>query len=148
MLFMVRRRAKEPTIFIVESTSFFQSLGMCPLDTVVYHYLPDDLRSLDLGGHQLRGGLERSPTFLACFVQMYCRAGGVCLEMGCGTAPILKTCMKTGRVCASIDMDIFLMNTYVEPLFLGYTQQGSHDVLGRPQVDDEVDPRAGYNPYD
>ena len=95
---------------------FFLSL------TIVYHYLPNDLHSLHLQGHQFFEGLEMSPTFLACFVQMYCQAGGVCLQMGCGTTPILKTCMKIGRVCASFDTDIFLINTYVEPLFLGYMQ--------------------------
>ncbi|MCO5554592.1 hypothetical protein L7F22_008123 [Adiantum nelumboides] len=148
MLFMVRRQAVDPPIFIAESTPLFESFGMHPLDTLIYHYLPDDLRALDPVGQQWRGGLERSRTFLACFVHMYCRRGGVCIEMGCGTVPITKTCMHIGRVRASIDVDIFLMTSYVEPLLLAYMQQGSHDDVSRPQADDEVDPLASFNPYD
>ena len=147
MIFMVWRHGTEPPIFLAQSTPLFESLGMHPLDTLTYHYLPNDSHALDPHGQPWRGKLQRSHTFLASFVQLYYRQGGLCLEMGCGTAPILKTCLSTGRLCASMDVDPLLVTRYVEPLLLDYMRQGNYDVYGSQQVDDEVDPHAGFNPY-
>lgn len=147
MLFMVHRRGMVPPLFTVESASFFQSLGMQPLDLVMRHYMPDAHLALSPSGHALRGALQRSHSFLACFLELLCRRGGICLEIGCGTAPILTSCLATGRACVSIDLDEHLIMSYVQPLIRS-KQRTREEASTSTNVDDEVDEGAGRNPFD
>ena len=147
MLFVARRRGTNPPIFVLESSPLFEAIHMRPLDTVAYHYLPDSSRSTDLTGGEWRGLLERSHTFMACYVELYCRPHGICLELGCGTAPILKACLRTRRLCASLDQDERLITSYVQPLLLTSIQE-IHGGPSTMRLDDDVDAHAGDNPYD
>lgn len=115
---------------------------------MVYHHLPVARRALDSHGGEWRGCLQRSHAFLACYLELLCPHGGIVLELGCGTAPLLEACLHTGRICVSIDLDEALISSCVLPLLMAKkNQQG--DVAGSSHGgDDDVDILAGVTPYD
>lgn len=103
---------QSPT-FVAESASYFTSLRLRASDSVMPHYMPDTRVALAATGEAWRPRVERSESFLACFLELLCRRGGICLELGCGTAPILKACLCSGRVCVSLDLDETLVTAYI-----------------------------------
>lgn len=147
MLFVAHRRGTSPSTFLEEAMPMFEAMQMKPLDSVVYHYLPETSRTFDTTGREIRGALERSHTFLASFVELYCPEGGLCLELGCGTAPLLKACLGTGRLCVAMDSDIPLIESYVRP-FICASQERQNARASTSHIDEEVDSHAGDNPYD
>ena len=121
---------------------------MSPLDTMVYHHLPTTNRALDNHGGEWRGSLQRSHAFVACYLELLCPHGGIALELGCGTAPLLQACLHTCRICVSIDFDEAIISSCVMPLLAAKkNQQG--DVAGSSHGNDDViDILAGKTPYD
>lgn len=147
MMFMIRRRGTDPRVYVTESMPLFQSLRMHPMDSVMCHYMPVVVRAKRPDGRDWRVGMERSYAFMACFLELLCPKEGVCLELGCGTAPILKACIRTGCVCGSLDMDNDIISSCVQPL-LAQAMQGPSMEAGSSMLGEEVDERAGENPYD
>lgn len=92
--------------------------------------------------------MQLSHTFIACYLELLCRHRGIVLEIGCGTAPLLRACLHSGRICVSIDSDDALITTCVLPNLASKKTQGE-DVAGSSQVgDDYIDLLAGVAPYD
>lgn len=146
MLLMVHRRGISPTLYIHESRPLFHALGMTPTDCTMRHYLPDGARATMESGQAWRGPLQCSSTFLACFLELLCRPKGLCLEFGCGTAPILKAALTSKRFCASLDNDDNIVTGYVLPLLC--PRQGQGGASTSVDVDDEGDRPIGGNPFD
>ena len=84
---------------------------------------------------------------MACFLELLCPNEGLCLELGCGTAPILKACIRTSCVCASLDIDTDIISSCMHPLLV-WAMQGASMEASSSMFADEVDERAGENPYD
>ncbi|MCO5608266.1 hypothetical protein L7F22_062472 [Adiantum nelumboides] len=146
-LFLVHRRGVHPPCFITESMPMFRLLGMKPTDSVMRHYLPDNARAFSSLGEPWRGALQRSHSLLACFVVMLCRQKGICLEFGCGTAPILAACLATGRACASIDSDEDIIVSCVQSMYLS-KKKHREETSTSMDMDDEGDRYVGGNPFD
>lgn len=137
----------QPPTYVVESTPLFSALHMRSTDMVMRHYIPDSHLVLGPTGEALRAGVQRSQCFLGCLLELLCLRGGICLELGCGTAPILKASLRTGRVCASIDVDESIISSYVQPLLHSSLHSRRDDVMDLGGEDD-VDVNAGANPFD
>ena len=148
MLFIIRRQSCEPLLYLEGSTPLFRVSHLSPLDTMVYHHLPITNRALDNHGREWGGCLQRSHAFVACYLELLCLHGGIVLELGCGTAPLLQACLHTGRICVSMDLDEVLISSCVLPLLAAKkNQQG--DVAGSSLGgDDPIDILAGVTPYD
>lgn len=148
MLYMVHRRGPTPKLYIAESMPYFRALGMRPTDSIMQHYIPDSSISLsDTDRVPWRGSLQRSTTFLAAFVEMLCRSRGICLEFGCGTAPVLATCATSGRVCGSLDSDDSIITGFVQSMFR--SKKRSREEASAPtDLEDDGDRPMGGNPFD
>ncbi|MCO5610347.1 hypothetical protein L7F22_064583 [Adiantum nelumboides] len=147
MLYMVHRKGNIPPYFTSESGPLFRRLGMQSFDSVMRHYLPDAHLAMSPSREAWRGGLQRSESFLSCFLEMLCRRGGVCLEFGCGTAPILTSCLATSRACVSLDVDERLIMSCVEPL-IRQSRRTREEATTSMNIDDEVKQGTGLNPFD
>lgn len=136
-----------PSLFLPDSAPLFEKLLLEPLGSLVYHYLPEQARSTYALDRYVRGVMERSALFIASYVEMLCPRYGICLELGCGTAPCLKACLRIERVCVSLDSDEALVSAYVLPL-LHAEVCGGVDRQSSQQEDAEVDEMASHNPYE
>lgn len=147
MLLMVHRIGMQPACYVTESLAMFCRLGMHPSDSFMAHHLPDLSLARSGSGEPWRGGLQRSQAFVASFVELLCRRGGICLELGCGTAPVLAACLSSGRACAAVDIDEHLMTDYVMPL-LRPKKRGREEASTSIDIDDEGDMPSHVNPFD
>lgn len=144
---MVHRVGMHPRRYITESSAHFRSLQMRASDLMVHHYMPDSHYVMSPTGEPWRGGQQRGQAFLGCFVELLCRPSGICLELGCGTAPILSVCLATGRACASIDIDEPLISSHVQRLLHVRKQSREESFVSR-DVDDEAEMPPIQNPFD
>lgn len=148
MLLFVRRSGVDPPLYVSNSLQLFQRLRMKPLDTMAYHHLPTGNQATERDGSILRGALEFSTTFMGCYVELLCRPRGIVLELGCGTAPILRACLGTGRMCMALDNDERVLKNYLLPLLEHQERVVGAGPSQVQQGDDILDPLAGESPYD
>lgn len=147
MLYMVHRRGPTPPVYIAESMSHFRALGMRPTDSIMQHYIPDTSISNSANGEPWHGSLQRITLFLGAFVEMLCRSRGICLEFGCGTAPVLATCATSGRVCGSLDSDDSIVTGFLQSMFRS-KKRSRDDASISVDLEDEGDRPMGGNPFD
>lgn len=102
---------------------------------VIRHYLPDTARVLEAGEEAyLRSGVQRSVGFVRCFLEALCPPGGLALEMGSGTAPLMRACIASGRPCYSFDSDPDIVGRILQPLVEG-PSAGTRD---QSSADEEI----------
>lgn len=76
-------------------------------------------------------------------LSLLCVPGGLVLEMGCGTGPLMKSCQATARSCYSFDMDPLIVDTFVLPLVQARSCQDEKDI-----GDDGYSTNPTTNPFD
>ena len=139
-----------PPTYIAESTPLFRGMGMSPTDSIMRHYVPESAYAVMDFGIAWHGSMQRSLGFISSIVELLCPPMGLCLEFGCGTAPVLRACLSSGRACVALDSNEALILTFV--LSLLCSEPG-----GRPRreeaststdVMDEGDRPLGGNPFD
>ncbi|KAI5068959.1 hypothetical protein GOP47_0015260 [Adiantum capillus-veneris] len=106
VLFMVHRVGMRPPCFVAESTVLFSHLGMQSSDSFMMHHVPELSQARSSSGEPLRGGLQRSHYFVACFMELLCRNGCIFLELGCGYVLPLLRHRKRSREDPSTSLDI------------------------------------------
>lgn len=150
VLLFVHRVGALPTMYMKESKSFFDSLSLSAISDCWPHYMPEAKRTLDPHGRRLvRGAVEKSCAFMACILAMCCAPGRMVMEMGCGTAPVLRACMVLGYACMAFDSDSSLIKIVEESIIKGIENkptQGGEEASSSKMTDFEVDPLE--NPYD
>ncbi|MCO5605742.1 hypothetical protein L7F22_059926 [Adiantum nelumboides] len=134
-----------PPTFAKQSSPAFQVLRMQPTDFFMHHHMPILHWVMSPDGDAWQGPLYRSIAFVSCFVEYLCKEGGVCLELGCGTAPLLSCCLASRRACASIDLDDRLIISYVQSLIRS-RKRPREEASTSWDVDEEVDLGTELNP--
>ncbi|MCO5583668.1 hypothetical protein L7F22_037581 [Adiantum nelumboides] len=114
LLVFARRTRCCPSMFLEESSSHFHKLQIDPLSDLWVHFFPKRNRLTKPSfSTTWRGGLQRSPMFLLCALELLCPPSGLVLEMGCETAPLMRA---SSRPCSSFDIDETIVNDVVLPL--------------------------------
>lgn len=60
--------------------------------------------------------MQLSVAFVRCILESLCPPRGLVVEMGCGTAPLMRACMVSGRPCFSFDSDPLVVDQILSPL--------------------------------
>lgn len=121
-LLLLRRKGYEPTLRMVESSPFLQEQGIDIQRHILTHYLPKNAKVLEAGeGSSSRAGVQRSVSFIRCFLELLCPPRGLVLEMGSGTAPLLRACFDSGRPCYSFDSDHEVVDQILLPLLASHS---------------------------
>ena len=126
----------------------FRALDMQPTNSVMRHYLLDILQEATSSGDPWHARVQRSHSLVACFVEMLCGHRGILLEFGCGTVPLLRSCLSTGRACVSLDSDESIISAYVCPMITSSQNQRREEASTSLDVEDEGDRPLGGNPFD
>lgn len=147
MLLFLHRAKCDPAMRFKESASLFHSLGIDASDDSWTHHIPEEHMAFD-GVTPLRGSVERSVCLTTALVSLCTSPGSLVIEMGCGTAPVLRSCLSLGRSCFAFDNDASIMKQFVEPIIVGWGKKPVvTDVeLDVSMTDFEIDPIG--NPYD
>ncbi|MCO5571702.1 hypothetical protein L7F22_025449 [Adiantum nelumboides] len=106
-----------PPMFLEESSSHFHKLQIDPLSDLWAHFLLEgNILTKPSFSTTWRGGLQRSPMFLLCVLELLCPPSRLVLEMGCGTAPLMRASKASSCPCFSFDIDETIVNAIVQPL--------------------------------
>lgn len=105
---------------LLESATLRHDHGVEFSRHIIRHYLPDTARVSEAGEEaHLRTGVQRSVGFVRCFLEALCPPRGLALEMGSGTAPLMRACIASGRPCYSFDSDPGIVDRILRPLVEG-----------------------------
>lgn len=119
-LYMLRRRGYAASLRLQQSATLRHDHGVQFSRHIIRHYLPETGRVLEAGEEaHLRLGVQRSVGFVRCFLEALCPPRGLALEMGCGTAPLMRACIASGRPCFSFDSDPDIVTRILQPLVEG-----------------------------
>ncbi|MCO5593624.1 hypothetical protein L7F22_047639 [Adiantum nelumboides] len=133
--------------FIVEDLAFMGevTIGDIAIEMDAFHFYMLRRRGVLEAGEEahLRSGVQRSVGLVQCFLEALCPPRGLALEMGSGTAPLMRACIASGRPCYSFDSDPDIVARILQPLGegppAGTRDQSSSDeeiLESEPVVDD------------
>lgn len=136
-------------MFLQESSSHFSKLQIDPLSDLWVHFLPERNRlTKPSSSTTWRGGLQKSPMFLLSILELLCPPSGLVLEMGCGTAPLMRACEASSRSCFSFDIDEAIVHAVVRPLVQELSEKRVHLDQEENLELDAYKVQVVGNPYD
>ncbi|MCO5570505.1 hypothetical protein L7F22_024227 [Adiantum nelumboides] len=126
VLFFLHHLDTHPKKFYDASKATFKKLHIFQDSDWCTYFLPDAKKTVLSRMVAIRGPMERSPAFMETILALLCLKGGLVLDMGCGTSPVMKACQATGCACFSFDNDGGIVNLATRPCL---ESEAEHEVM-------------------